>query len=637
MELLYFKVFEIPGKQLKICNQDFNLDGRYNFSVDLKTKQISFQINENYINNFYGNDTKINSIVGKNGLGKSTLLKFLQYIICKLNDKHKVYEYPFVWWHWCAIHTKDDKLYYSESNPEKKERKQNRVKLFTDENDFALFDDLYNIEKKQIEFDIDKGILEAKTKSTSLYYSPFFEFEETKIDPIDYIDVSNDYLFNESRQAKEVDEQTLSQTINFRREEIKRQISFIEFGDNILDESHRFYKEFIHQGISVFFNGKIKKFDTKQRYIDFDDVEFYEEFDKIYMRTLRSSRDYLRGKTVRDYEFFIARDSFYKRILEILYYNFEYRPEPKTDEKNNYRPKIQTYNFTKEDYEKGISHLFEKFILNLNIGIDNNELYERIQVCVNEIISKFKRYDLNDDFYIYNVEDVKDFLRSERDIFELISPKGELALFNFDWPNLSTGEKAYLNLFSRIHYGLFEKINIEEKFNEVNLLYILIDEGSTGFHPQWQKEFLKRLILYTNQINPIKKHFIITSHSPYLLSDLQIEDVVSIGESDDYRFTIKNTFGANIHELLADKFYLENTFMGDFAREKIEEIGKELINEDIKPSKERLDEIEKIINIIGEPILKERLEFLLSEKRGVKTKDEIILELKDEIKRLKGN
>ena len=117
MELLYFKVFEIPGKQLKICNEDFNLDGRYNFSVNSKTKEITFTTNENYINNLYGDNIKINAIVGKNGLGKTTLLKFLQFIICKLNSKSKVYEYPFMWWSWCAIHTKDNVLYYSESIP----------------------------------------------------------------------------------------------------------------------------------------------------------------------------------------------------------------------------------------------------------------------------------------------------------------------------------------------------------------------------------------------------------------------------------------------------------------------------------------------------------------------------------------
>jgi len=635
MELLYIKIFNIPGKPLKIIDKDINLHGKYNFSIDSKTKQISFKINENYINDFYGEKIKVNSIVGKNGLGKTTLLKFLQFIICKLNNKQKVYEYPFAWWHWCAVHTKDNKLYYSESNPDKKERQENHVKLFTDENDFVLFDNLYFIESRLIEFGIDKSVLETNIKSTSLYYSPFFEFEETKVDTIDFIDVSNDFLFYESRHAKEVDEQTLSQTLNFRREEIKRQISFIEYGDNILNDSNRFYKDFVHQGISVFFNGKIKKFDSQQRYIDFDDIKFYEEFDRIYMQALRSTRDYLKGDSIRDYELFIARDSFYKRILEILYYNFEYREEPKGDKEHNYRPKIQTYNFTKEDYQQGVGNLFKKFILNLNIGIDNEELYRIIQLCVDQIISKFNSYDLNEDFFIYDVEVVKDFLRTERDILEIISPKGELSLFAFDWPNLSTGEKAYLNLFSRIHYGLFDKLNKEERFEGVNLLYILIDEGSTGFHPQWQKEFLKRLILFTNEINPIRKHFIITSHSPYLLSDLQIEDVISIGESDDYRFSINNTFGANIHELLADKFYLENTFMGDFARERIEEIAKELISKEAL-SVGRLLEIEQIINIIGEPILKERLEFLLLEKRGEKSKDEIIKELQKEISKLKG-
>lgn len=635
MELLYFKVFEIPGKQLKICNEDFNLDGRYNFSVNSETKEITFTTNENYINNLYGDNIKINSIVGKNGLGKTTLLKFLQFIICKLNGKSKVYEYPFMWWNWCAIHSKDNKLYYSESIPESTVKKTQRNKLILEEFDNPIFHDTYIIDSKVIDFEIDRSILETNTKSTSMYYSPFFEFEEPKVDSIDFIDVSNDFLFYESKHAKEIDEQALSQTLNFRREEIKRQISFIEFGDYILDDSNRFYKDFIHQGISVFFNGTIKKFDSEQRYIDFEDIKFYQKFDEIYMQARRSTRDFLRGESRHDYENFIARDSFYKRIIEILFYVFEYRAEPKEDEKGNYRPKIQNYNFKDEDFKKGIPELFKKFILNLNIGIDNNQLYNLIEEGINQLIGKFKSYDLNSDSFLYDIEDIKDFLRIERDILTIISPKGEMPLFTFDWPNLSTGEKAYLNLFSRIHVGLFNKLNTNENFTDVNLIYILIDEGSTGFHPQWQKEFLNKLVLFSNEINPIKKHFIITSHSPYLLSDLQIEDVISIGKSDDYRFPLENTFAANIHELLADKFYLENTFMGDFARRKVEEIGKELTNKN-EISVERSLEIEKIINIIGEPILRERLEFLLLEKKGQKTKDQIILELQNEINKLKG-
>ena len=47
-----------------------------------------------------------------------------------------------------------------------------------------------------------------------------------------------------------------------------------------------------------------------------------------------------------------------------------------------------------------------------------------------------------------------------------------------------------------------------------------------------------------------------------------------------------------------------------------------------KITEERLIYIEKIISIIGGPILKERLEFLLFKKKGEKTKDEIIADLR---------
>jgi hypothetical protein len=51
----------------------------------------------------------------------------------------------------------------------------------------------------------------------------------------------------------------------------------------------------------------------------------------------------------------------------------------------------------------------------------------------------------------------------------------------------------------------------------------------------------------------------------------------------------------------------------------------------------KLSELKKNISIIGEPLIRERIGFLLSEKLGEKSKDEIIAELQKENQELKKN
>ena len=74
----------------------------------------------------------------------------------------------------------------------------------------------------------------------------------------------------------------------------------------------------------------------------------------------------------------------------------------------------------------------------------------------------------------------------------------------------------------------------------------------------------------------------------------------------------KQTFGANIHTLLADGFFMDGGLMGEFAKSKIEEVIKYLNDKNLEiKSKE---EAQKIINIIGEPILKNQLQKMLDSK-----------------------
>ena len=122
-------------------------------------------------------------------------------------------------------------------------------------------------------------------------------------------------------------------------------------------------------------------------------------------------------------------------------------------------------------------------------------------------------------------------------------------------------------------------------------------------------------------------HFILTSHSPFLLSDIPKQNIIFLDKDENGNCKVvdglkdkKQTFGANIHTLLSDSFFMEDGLMGEFAKGKIDKAIK-LLNQDNLDKKD-LKYCEQIISIIGEPIVKNQLQRMLDSKR-LKKVDEI--------------
>ena len=83
----------------------------------------------------------------------------------------------------------------------------------------------------------------------------------------------------------------------------------------------------------------------------------------------------------------------------------------------------------------------------------------------------------------------------------------------------------------------------------------------------------------------------------------------------------KETFGGNIHDLLADSFFISDGLMGDFAKEKIREVI-DWINNNKESSietkstphfLEKLDYYKKVISFIDEKIIKIKLSEMITE------------------------
>ena len=78
MELVYLWVEDYKN----IHKQGFNFSPRFRCEYDDETKELTIDENDDYIENFFGDNINVTAIVGKNGSGKSNLL----YSLIEAND-----------------------------------------------------------------------------------------------------------------------------------------------------------------------------------------------------------------------------------------------------------------------------------------------------------------------------------------------------------------------------------------------------------------------------------------------------------------------------------------------------------------------------------------------------------------------
>lgn len=164
---------------------------------------------------------------------------------------------------------------------------------------------------------------------------------------------------------------------------------------------------------------------------------------------------------------------------------------------------------------------------------------------------------------------------------------------------------------------------------------IFIDEGEVYYHPEWQRRYIKVLLdmIYEQERN-LKIQIIITTNSPFVLSDILQEDVIYLQKDENDSIPDTNTLGQNIHKLLRENFFMDYT-IGEYAKEMIEELMAELSSEKNSEENTKMKEIlEKyfedvqngyeaanlLISKIAEPIYRASLEEQLESYGGFQRK-----------------
>ena len=246
----------------------------------------------------------------------------------------------------------------------------------------------------------------------------------------------------------------------------------------------------------------------------------------------------------------------------------------------------------------GFSHINPNsltFFINENPNFEEDETLIDFQYAINtDILERKIKHIINNTQY---------------KLLKFLDFKIELNDNNFLF-SLSHGQRS-MTIFLAL---LLDKIDELDKD-----LIIYLDEPDIALHPKWQKKLIDILVEILSQNKNIKIHFIVTTHSPFLLSDIPKQNIIFLDtykkDEDDNQKEgnckvvdgTKQTFGANIHTLLTDSFFMEGGLMGEFAKQKINEIIKNLKDKKYKYTKKEKTKVLLTIESIGEPFLKSKL------------------------------
>lgn len=235
---------------------------------------------------------------------------------------------------------------------------------------------------------------------------------------------------------------------------------------------------------------------------------------------------------------------------------------------------------------------------------------------------------------------------------------------DFEW-GLSSGEYNLLSMFSSLYYifnkdytnpkrGMYKIINVLDSDHEVccNSVIIMIDEADLTFHPQWQTQYIAILTEFLTNIFPLECcesiQLLISTHSPILLGDIPSDNVLYLKYDSNKKITEVDvnvdtkTFGQNTYSLFKESFFLNDGAMGQFAKNKINDLIKKIkdLEDSCFTSKatnakknmlyEQLIECENLTELIGEPIIRNSLmRKIIRIKTGLDIFSETNINLKD--------
>lgn len=189
-----------------------------------------------------------------------------------------------------------------------------------------------------------------------------------------------------------------------------------------------------------------------------------------------------------------------------------------------------------------------------------------------------------------------------------------------DLSQISAGQLQYVHTMSNIVYHIENLLSIKEKSRvKYHCVNIMMDEIELCYHPEYQRTFVYELVNTIKRLKLNEKcgiNILMSTHSPFVLSDIPQSNVLYIDEGKDVsKERGINTFAANVNELLNRSFFLSNGFMGEFAKEKI----VSLINYLKNPQNDDYwteEKAKQVIELVGDEVIRYQLKELYRKAFG---------------------
>ena len=192
----------------------------------------------------------------------------------------------------------------------------------------------------------------------------------------------------------------------------------------------------------------------------------------------------------------------------------------------------------------------------------------------------------------------------------LLDSKEESLPSRIRFSTLSSGEKQMVFALATIIYHLRNIESVSEGTNSVAYknVQLIFEEIELYYHPEYQRQLVNMLVKYISnmQLDSIKNvNILISSHSPFVLSDIPKSNVLFMKDGCPQPKMQENTFGANINGLLKNGFFLPTLPIGEFAYQKINKMFEKL-HEGVF-NKDELLKLRNDIMQVGEPYLRGQL------------------------------
>lgn len=243
--------------------------------------------------------------------------------------------------------------------------------------------------------------------------------------------------------------------------------------------------------------------------------------------------------------------------------------------------------------------------------------------------------------FIYSIEELAPPPFYDVQIELRDTDKGNPVLFE----TLSSGERQQAYSISALLYHLSNLDSVWRDSNKQRIAYkhinVVMEEIELYFHPELQRTYIMNLLEGIKQIqipNIRSIHISFVTHSPFVLSDIPSRNILAlkVNGADIMEKKRLSTFGANIHDMLKDSFFLTKGSIGAYANLVIKNIIQEM--ECAKENKGTDDtKIHERIMLIDEPIIRTAL---LGEYHRIFTdsdNEKKIKELQRQIDELKNN